>query len=208
MSANDCTFRLETPCDYREVENLVREAFWNVYCPGCREHYVIHVLRDDAAFVRELNLVMLLDGRIVGQNVFVRATIKGDDGTSVPVLTMGPISVEPHLRRKGYGKALLEHSLDKAAALGYGAVLIEGDIGFYRTCGFAYAREFGVRYHGLPEGEDDSFFLCRELIPGYLDGVTGTYETPQGYYVEDSDVEEFDKGFPPKQKLRLPGQLF
>lgn len=92
--------------------------------------------------------------------------------------------------------------------LGYGAVLFEGSIDFYGKCGFTYAREFGIRYHDLPEGEDDSFFLCRELIPGYLDGITGVYQTPQGYYVDDSDVEEFDKGFPPKQKLKLPGQLF
>ena len=98
--------------------------------------------------------------------------------------------------------------LSKAAELGYGAVLFEGNIGFYSNCGFTYAREFGIRYHDLPEGEDDSFFLCRELIPGYLDGITGIYQTPQGYYVNDSDVEEFDKAFPYKQKLKLPGQIF
>jgi hypothetical protein len=98
--------------------------------------------------------------------------------------------------------------LEKAAELGYGAVLFEGNIGFYGKCGFTYAREFGIRYHDLPEGADDSFFLCRELIPGYLDGITGIYQTPQGYYVDDSDVEEFDKTFPPKQKLKLPGQIF
>ena len=81
-------------------------------------------------------------------------------------------------------------------------------VGFYGKCGFTYAREFGIRYHDLPEGVDDSFFLCKELIPGYLDGITGVYQTPQGYYVDDEDVEEFDKGFPPKEKLKLPGQLF
>ena len=69
-----------------------------------------------------------------------------------------------------------------------------------------YAREFGIRYHDLPEGADDSFFICKELIQGYLDGITGVYQTPQGYYVDDSDVELFDKDFPPKQKLKLPGQ--
>jgi GNAT superfamily N-acetyltransferase len=116
--------------------------------------------------------------------------------------------VLPKYQRKGYGKALLEYSLEIATGLGYGAVLIEGDIGFYGRCGFTYAREFGIRYHDLPAGADDSFFLCKELIVGYLDGITGVYHTPKGYYVDDSDVEEFDKGFPPKQKLELPGQLF
>lgn len=94
------------------------------------------------------------------------------------------------------------------ACTGFGAVLFEGNIGFYSHCGFDYASKFGIRYHDLPEGEDASFFLCRELIPGYLDGITGVYQTPKGYYVEDSNVEEFDKAFPPKEKLKLPGQIF
>ena len=208
MSARDYTIRLEDPKDYREVENLVREAFWNAYRPGCSEHYVIHVLRDDPAFIKELDVVMVRDGRLIGQNVFMRTIIEADDGRAIPVLTMGPICILPELKRKGYGKALLEYSLEKAAGLGYGAVLFEGDIGFYGRCGFTYAREYGIRYHGLPAGADDSFFLCRELTPGYLNGITGVYHTPKGYYVDDADVEEFDKGFPPKQKLELPGQLF
>ena len=208
MSARDYTIRLEDPKDYREVENLVREAFWNAYRPGCSEHYVIHVLRDDPAFIKELDVVMVRDGRLIGQNVFMRTIIEADDGRAIPVLTMGPICILPELKRKGYGKALLEYSLEKAAGLGYGAVLIEGDIGFYGRCGFTYAREYGIRYHDLPAGADDSFFLCRELTPGYLNGITGVYNTPKGYYVDDADVEEFDKGFPPKQKLELPGQLF
>ncbi len=98
--------------------------------------------------------------------------------------------------------------MEKAAELGYGAVLFEGNIGFYGKCGFTYAREFGIRYHDLPDDADNSFFLCKELIPGYLDGITGVYQTPQGYYADDSDVEEFDKGFPAKVKLKLPGQIF
>ncbi|MBO4881643.1 MAG: N-acetyltransferase, partial [Firmicutes bacterium] len=90
----------------------------------------------------------------------------------------------------------------------FGAVLFEGNIDFYSKCGFDYARKYGIRYHDLPEGADDSFFLCKELVPGYLDGVTGVYQTPQGYYVDDADVEEFDRGFEPKEKLKLPGQIF
>ena len=120
MNKNDCTIRLERKEDRRAVENLVRESFWNVYRPGCSEHYVIHVLRDDPAFVKELDLVMEQDGNLIGQNMF----------------------------------------------------------------------------------------LCKELIPGYLDGITGVYQTPQGYYVKDENVEAFDKDFPPKEKLKLPGQIF
>ncbi|MBR4700840.1 MAG: N-acetyltransferase [Oscillospiraceae bacterium] len=208
MNPNHNTIRLEKKEDYRAVENLVREAFWNVYRPGCLEHYVIHVLREDPAFVRELDFVMEQDGALIGQNMFMRTVINADDGRVIPVLTMGPIGITPELKRKGYGKKLLDYSLERAAALGFGAVLFEGNIGFYGHSGFTYARSFGIRYHDLPEGADDSFFLCRELVPGYLEGITGVYRTPRGYYVDEAEAEEFDKTFPPKEKLRLPGQLF
>ena len=208
MNTNDVIIRFENKGEYREVENLIRESFWNVYRPGCSEHYVIHVLRDDPAFVKELDFVMEKDGSLIGQNMFMRTVINADDGRDVEVLTMGPICITPELKRKGYGKKLLDYSLGKATELGFGAVLFEGNIDFYGKSGFDYARRFGIRYHDLPEGADDSFFLCRELIPGYLDDVTGVYQTPQGYYVDDADVEAFDKDFPPKEKLKLPGQLF
>ncbi|MBQ5985710.1 MAG: N-acetyltransferase [Clostridia bacterium] len=200
--------RLEQPSDYRAVENLIRESFWNVYRPGCSEHYVMHVLRDDPAFIPALDLVMEKDGELIGQNMFMKTVIQADDGRTVPVLTMGPICIAPALKRQGWGKKLLDASLEKAAGMGFGAVLFEGNIGFYGHSGFDYARRFGIRYHDLPEGADDSFFLCRELIPGYLSGITGVYQTPQGYYVDDADVEAFDRAFPPKQKWKLPGQLF
>ncbi len=208
MNTNEYTIRPEKKEDRREVENLVREAFWNVYRPGCSEHYVIHVLRGDPAFVKELDFVMERNGRLIGQNMFMRTVIDADDKRVIPVLTMGPICITPELKRKGYGKKLLDYSLQKAADMGFGAVLFEGNIGFYGKSGFDYARNFGIRYHDLPEGADDSFFLCRELIPGYLKDVTGVYRTPQGYYVDDADVERFDEAFPEKEKLKLPGQIF
>ena len=208
MSNKDYIIRPEKPGDYREVENLIRESFWNVYRPGCSEHYVIHVLRDDPAFVHELDFIMEQNAEIIGQNVFVKAVIEADDGRTIDVLAMGPICITPALKRKGYGKILLDYSLEKATELGFGAVLFEGNIEFYGKSGFDYARKYGIRYHDLPEDADDSFFLCKELIPRYLDDVTGVYQTPQGYYVKDEDVEEFDKDFPPKEKQKLPGQIF
>ncbi len=208
MTNNTIKFRLEKKEDYRAVENLVRESFWNVYRPGCSEHYVIHVLRDDPAFVKELDFVMEDGGRLIGQNMFMKTFVDADDGRKIPVLTMGPICIAPELKRRGYGKALLDYSLEKAAAMGFGAVLFEGNIEFYGKSGFDFASRFGIRYHDLPEDADSSFFLCKELIAGYFDGITGVYRTPEGYYVKDCDVEEFDREFPPKEKLRLPGQLF
>lgn len=208
MNQNDYIIRLEKKEDHTQVESLVRESFWNVYRPGCLEHYVLHQLRNDAAFVPELDFVMEKDGEIIGQNMFMRASIKVDDGRELPIMTMGPICIAPAYKRQGYGKKLLDYSLEKAAALGAGAVCFEGNIDFYGKSGFSCASEFGIRYHGLPEGEDASFFLCKELKAGYLNGITGEYATPQGYFVDEAEVEAFDKGFPHKEKLKLPGQLF
>ena len=108
---------MERENEYHEVENLVRESFWNVYRPGCLEHYVLHQLRNDPAFVPELDFVMTLDGQLIGQNMFMKAVIAADDGRSIPIMTMGPICIAPELKRKGYGKILLDYSLEKAKEL-------------------------------------------------------------------------------------------
>ena len=208
MNKNDYIIRLERKEEYRAVENLVRESFWNVYRPGCLEHYVLNQLREDEAFVSQLDFVMEKDGQLIGQTMFMHATIKADDGRDIPIMTMGPICIMPELKRQGYGKKLLDYSLKKAAEYGCGALCFEGNINFYGKSGFTFAREFGIRYHGLPEGADSSFFLCKELIPGYLSGVTGEYAPPQGYFVNEEAAEEFDKQFPYKEKQKLPGQLF
>ena len=200
--------RLERENEYHEVENLVRESFWNVYRPGCLEHYVLHQLRNDPAFVPELDFVMTLDGQLIGQNMFMKAVIAADDGRSIPIMTMGPICIAPELKRKGYGKILLDYSLEKAKELGCGAVCFEGNIDFYEKSGFKQASEFGIRYHGLPEGEDASFFLCKELIPGYLNVITGQYAPPAGYLVNEKEAEAFDRKFPYMEKKKLPGQIF
>ena len=206
---NHIVIRIEEKSEYREVENLVRDSFWNVYRLGCLEHYVLNQLRNDPEFVPELDFVMYLDGELIGQNIFVRTAITADDGRSIPIMTMGPICIKNEYKRKGYGKILLDYSLDKAAKLGCGAVCFEGNIDFYGKSGFRPASEFNIRYHGLEEGQDASFFLCKELIPGYLNGITGEYATPAGYFVDEKEAEEFDKMFPlygrakPASKYRL-----
>lgn len=200
--------RNEKKEDYRAVENLIRESFWNVYRPGCLEHYVIHKLRDDVDFIPELSFVMELDGKLIGQNMFMKANIKADDGRDIPIMTMGPICIANQLKRKGLGKILLDYSLTKAKEFGCKALCFEGNIDFYGKSGFEFASKFGIRYHGLPEGEDASFFLCKELEEGYLDGITGEYAPPQGYFVDEDEAEVFDKNFPPKEKLKLPSQIF
>ena len=233
------SIRVEEERDYSTVESLVRESFWNVYRPGCTEHYVLHHLRSNPDFIPELAFVMEADGKIIGQNVFVKAQITRDDGfineiktrqtaesraknevsldqtygTAFPILTMGPICIANEYKRKGYGKILLDYSLEKANALGYGGVCFEGNIDFYGKSGFDFASKFGIKYHGLPEGMAADFFLCKELKPGYLDGITGVYATPAAYFVAEEnpeDFEKFEREFNlknPLEKLKLPGQL-
>lgn len=234
------SIRVEEERDYLAVESLVRESFWNVYRPGCTEHYVLHHLRSNPDFIPELAFVMEVDGKIIGQNVFVKAQITKSNGIAFPILTMGPICIANNYKRKGYGKILLDYTLEKAKALGYGAVCFEGNIDFYGKSGFDYASKFGVNYagftneketrqtaesraenevsldqtyHGLPEGMAADFFLCKELKPGYLDGITGVYATPAAYFVAEENPEDFEKFEQefnlnnPLEKLKLPGQL-
>ena len=214
------SIRVEEEWDYSTVESLVRESFWNVYRPGCTEHYVLHHLRSNPDFIPELAFVMEVDGKIIGQNVFVKAQITKSNGIAFPILTMGPICIANKYKRKGYGKILLDYSLEKAKDLGYGAVCFEGNIDFYGKSGFDYASKFGVNYagftneketrqtaesraenevsldqtyHGLPEGMAADFFLCKELKPDYLDGIIGVYATPAAYFVAEENPEDFEK---------------
>lgn len=202
------TIRTEEPKDYRTTENLTREAFWNVYRPGCMEHYVLHCFRSDPAFVPELDLVMELHGEMIGQIMYVRSEIDCDDGSRLPIMTFGPIGIAPAYKRQGYGKILLDYSMEKARAMGVGALTITGNIAFYGKSGFVPAKTRGVRYADDPEA---TYFLIRELKEGFLNGVSGSYKDPMGYFVCENNPEAFEKfeaTFPKKEKLKLPGQLF
>lgn len=208
MENNDLIIRREEEKDYRTTENLVREAFWNVYCPGCKEHYVLHRFRNDPAFVKELDFVMEKNGKMIGQVIYVRSEIVREDKTALPVMTLGPIGIAPEYKRKGYGKKLLDFSLEKAKEAGAGAIVIEGNIEFYGKSGFVVAKDKGIVYADDPEAD---YLLIKELKNGFLKGVKGSFKDPAGYFVcEESpeDFEEFEATFPKKQKQKRPGQLF
>ncbi len=208
MNENCYIIRLEKQNEERAVENLVRESFWNIYRPGAYEHFLLHIMRKHKDFVKELNLVMELDGEVIGQTAFVKSHILTDDGRKIPTLTLGPICISPKYTRRGYGKILLDFAFDKAHELGYGAVMLEGNIDFYEKCGCTEASRYNIRYHGIPKDEDTPYFLCRVLRSGYFDNITGEYAVPDVYFVSDEDVEKYDKSFEPKPKLKLEGQLF
>lgn len=207
MSEKNITIRPETESDDRAVENLTREAFWNVYRTGCMEHYVLHCFRTDPAFVPELDLVMELDGTLIGHIMYARSEIACSDGRALPIMTFGPISIAPEYKRQGYGKCLLDYSMEKAKEMGAGALAITGNILFYGKSGFVPAKSKGIRYADDP---DASYLLIKELTPGFLSGLSGTYKDPEGYFVCERDPDgfaQFEATFPEKEKQKLPGQL-
>lgn len=200
--------RRETEKDHFAVEELTREAFWNVYRPGCSEHYVLHLFRTREEFVPELDLVMEKDGELIGHIMYARSEITADGGGSIPIMTFGPISIRPEYKRMGFGTQLLRYSMEKAREAGAGALAITGNIGFYGKSGFVVAGTKGIRYYAEPDKSEVPYFLIKELTAGFLDGVTGVYKDPDGYFVDDGEVEKFDLLFPPKEKKKLPGQIF
>ncbi|MCQ2220164.1 MAG: N-acetyltransferase [Prevotella sp.] len=216
--------RLEKPEDYREVENLTREAFWNVYAPGCVEHYVLNQYRSNPDFIKELDFVMESPlptsprggeeskPRIIGHIMFSKAEILTDSLPSgrLEGATFGPISIHPDYKRKGYGLKLLQYALEEARKMGIGFICMEGNIDFYKHAGFVVASSLGIHYHAEPKDAEVPYFLAQELIPGYLNGIEGTYHTPKGYYVafENKDAfEAYEATFPPKEKIHHEGQL-
>lgn len=206
MNKKDYIIRLETKEDYKEVENVTREAFWNVYRPGCLEHYVLHCYREREDFIKELDFVMEKDGKIIGHVMYSKAEIRADDGRKIPIMTFGPISILPEYKRKGYGKKLLDDSMEQAKAMGAGALCIEGNIDFYGKSGFVIASTKGIHYYAEPRENEVPYFLAKELKDGFLDDITGVYHTPEGYFVDENEAELFDRQFPPKEKLKLSRQ--
>ena len=202
--------RLERPEDYRVVEELTREAFWNVYKPGCVEHYVLNQYRNNPDFIPELDFVMGEDGRIIGHVMFSKAELLLVDGSRKASWTFGPISIHPDYKRKGYGLKLLNYALDKARQMGVGFICMEGNIEFYKHAGFGLASQLGIHYHSEPKDAEVPYFLAQELIPGWLDGIEATYCPPQGYFVADANpdaFEAYDATFPKKEKAFREGQL-
>ena len=204
--------RLEHPNEYREVENLTREAFWNVYRPGCTEHYVLHLYRTNPDFIPELDFV-LEEKNIIGHIMFSKAELLHDDGHRTSSWTFGPISIHPDYKRRGYGLKLLQYALGKAREMGIGFLCMEGNIEFYKHAGFDLASKFNIHYHSEPKDAEVPYFLAQELIPGWLksNGITeACYCPPKGYFVADDNPEAFEAYeaiFPKKEKAFQEGQL-
>lgn len=205
MNKSDYIIRKETKNDYREVENLNREAFWNLSVPGCSEHYFVHVMRDHKDFIPELAHVLEIGGRIVGCVMYCKGLLKDEEGNEKTILTMGPLCVHPDYQRQGIGKALLEYTFALGRKMGYDTVINFGNPDNYVARGYKSCKKYNVCLEG------DVFpaaLLVKELTEGALDGRKWYYyQCDADAPCEDEEaVEKFDSQFPPKVKAWQPSQ--
>lgn len=194
--------------DYYDVEYLTKRAFWNINMPGCDEHYFVHRIWSDEAYIPEISFLAELNGEIVGAILYTKSRVETDNG-SVDTLTFGPLCVEPKLQREGIGGLLLKASMDKARECGHKAIFICGVPEYYPRHGFVTADKLGV---SMPDGSNFDAFMGIELEEGSLKGVKGKFYEADVCICDIHDeaymkeVEEFDKKFPYMEKLILPGQ--
>lgn len=189
--------RLENQSDYEEVENLTREAFWDIYKPGCDEHLLAHKLRKVSAFIPKLDFVAVLDNGIVGNIMYSKAKVVDKEANEHEVITFGPVSVLPSLQKKGIGAAMIEHTKKLAENMGYNAIVIFGNPGYYHRFGFKSAESFGIT---TSDGANFEAFMAMELYAGALQGITGKFYEDAVFHVGKEELEIFEKKFPYKEK--------
>jgi predicted N-acetyltransferase YhbS len=189
--------RNEREDDYRAVEEVTREAFWNLYVPGCSEHYIAHALRQHKDFIPQLDYVALVDGRIVGNIMYTRARLANDAGEILEIASFGPLCVHPEFQRMGIGSRLIRHSLPAAQTLGFGVVAIYGAPHNYCKHGFRNGKDLSI---SDGNGDYPHGLLALELAPGLLAGQHWKLRISPTYECGESEVDAFDSGFPPKEK--------
>ncbi len=193
----DIEIRHETKDDHRETETLTRDAFWDLYKPGCDEHLLLHKIRDLQVFVSELNYVAVTGGTIIGNIVFSKASVVNDNGNEFEVLTMGPVSVLPQYQGKGIGSRLINHALDHAGKMGFAAVLIFGNSEYYSRFGFVNAEKYNIQ---TSEGDNFDAFMALELFENSLQGIEGKFYIDPVFFTDEKELKEFEKQFPFREK--------
>lgn len=195
--------RLERPEEWRAVEELTREAFWNVHVPGCDEHYLVHLLRGLPSFIPELDFVAISDGQLVGNIMYSKGYIENAEGSRREVILFGPLSVLPSCQHKGIGSALIRHSAAVAKELGYGAIMIYGDPLYYGRFGFRPASDYGIT---PPDGQPHPALQAWALTEEALAGASGRFYEDAAFEIEKEAAEAYDRRFPPKEKGYAPSQ--
>jgi predicted N-acetyltransferase YhbS len=196
--------RLETEKDHRETESLTRDAFWDVYKPGCDEHFLLHNMRKVPAFVKELDFVAVNNDRVIGNIIYTKAKVVNENGAEHEVLCMGPLSVLPSFQGKGVGAKLMIHSLIRAGELGYRAVIIFGNPGYYTRFGFMNAGKFNIK---TSEGRNLDPFMALELYGNSLKGIEGRFHEDPVFNIDPAGLEDFEKQFPYREKHVTDTQL-
>ena len=197
--------RLEKRTDYKEVEHLVREAFWNIYRPGCYEHLIIHNMRHDSSFIPQLDYIIEKDNKIIAQIAYSTNDVVVNDEKIETVVTLGPVCVHPDYQRRGYGSKIIEYTLEKAKEMDIPYVFTIGDEGFYNRFGFEEASKYGVQFNDVT-GETP-FFMIKVLNEDEMENINGIYKDNECFNVDKEELELFDKKFPPKKKEKREGQL-
>jgi len=193
----EISIRNEAVSDHRKVEELTREAFWNLYVPGCGEHYLVHILRDNQDFIRDLDLVAVHGEEVIGHIVYMKSFVVNELGNRIDTITFGPLSVLPEFQKKGVGSALIKHSVKKAIEAGYKAVIIYGDPHNYCRHGFKNGKDYRV---SDPEGNYPYGLLVLELQKGLFEGHSWKFYASGAYEIDQAAADEFDKQFAPKVK--------
>lgn len=193
----DIVIRNETEKDFHEVEELTREAFWNLYFPGCNEHYLVHQMRNHPDFINELDFVAEYNGKVVGNIMYAKTKLIDEHGSNLDIISFGPISVLPEFQRKGIGTSLIKHTTEMAINTGIKAIVILGDPHNYCKHGFKSSRDYEISdiNGNYPYG-----LLVLELEEGVLSGHKWKYMYSNVYEVNENDAEEYDKKFPRKEK--------
>ncbi len=189
--------RNEEPKDYRRVEEVAREAFWNLYFPGGHEHYVVHKMRSHPDFIKELAFVIEVDGKIEGAIFYTHSKIVTGDSSEYKTISFGPVFISPEFHRKGFGRKLITHSIEVAKEMGYRAILTLGYPYHYEPYGFSGGKRYNI---SMPDRKFYKGLLVLPLYEGALDNISGYAAFSDVFDVTDEEVEEFDKSFPPKEK--------
>ena len=200
---NPILIRNERETDYQKVEEITRKAFWNLYIPGCVEHYLAHVMRCHADFLPELDFVIEIGGQVIGNIMYTKAKLIDECGEEKEILTFGPVSISPEYQRKGYGKRMMEYSFERAAALGYDTIVIFGNPGNYVGRGFKSCKKYNIC---VEDGTFPAAMMAKELKLGALDGRRWVYHGSPAMHIDEAQAQRFDDALEYMEKKHQPSQ--
>lgn len=198
--------RPENEHDYAEVENLVRDSFWNVYRPGAYEHFIVHNLRNDESFLAKLAYVIEDDGKIVGHINYSKGRITYENGT-VPAVILGPVAIDKDFQNQGLGSKLIDYTLKIAQKDNIPFILVVGDESYYSRFGFVSASKYDIYLDGTDLNEENPFFMINVFDEGKIENELGIFRNPDVFDVDENEVDEFDRKFEYREKLVLDTQL-